>query len=243
MRLAISFLLAVSAFAQPAPSFEVATIRTSGTSTSSIDVSPGRVTLRSRNLSQLLQWAFNVSAPQIAGPSWLSDYFYDISATAPPTATEDDMRLMLQTLMKERFKLAEHRETRETPIYILTVGKNGHKLKENPVEGSPSFRSGQRNLTGSGATVKQMTDFLARVLRAPLLDKTGLTGRYDYYLDINSYVTPEVQQGAKGGALPIEAPGIVASALQEQLGLKLDSGKAPTEMVVIDRIEKEPTEN
>jgi uncharacterized protein (TIGR03435 family) len=242
MRIAILTLLSVSAFAQT-PAFEVATIRASGTATSSVDVSPGRLTLRSRNLSQLLQQAFNVQTTQIVGPSWLSDYFYDISATAPATATEEDMRLMLQNLLKMRFNLREHRETREVPIYVLTVGKNGHKLKENPVEGSPSFRSGQRNLTGNGATIKQMTDFLARVLRAPLIDRTGLTGRYDYYLDINAYVTPEVQQGAKGGALPIEAPGIVASVLQEQLGLKLDSSKAPTEMVIVDRIEKEPTEN
>lgn len=244
IRYALIALAATSAIAQtPAPSFEVATIHPSGSPNSSIDVSPGRLMLRSRNLSQLIQWAFNVPAPQVTGPSWLSDFFYDVSATASATATEADMRLMLQNLLRERFDLREHRETRELPIYILTVGKNGHKLKPNPVEGSPSFRTGQRNLTGSGATISQMTEFLARQLRAPLIDKTDLTGRFDYYLDINSYVTPEIAAAGRGGALPLEAPGIIAGALQEQLGLRLDSGKAPTEIVVIDRIRQEPTEN
>jgi uncharacterized protein (TIGR03435 family) len=87
-----------------------------------------------------------------------------------------------------------------------------------------------------------LADFLGRELRIPVLDRTGLAGRYDYFLDINSYITDEIRQAGRNGP-PIEAPGIISSALQEQLGLRLDSSKAPISMLVVDSIEKEPTEN
>jgi len=90
----------------------------------------------------------------------------------------------------------------------------------------------------------QLIAFLSRELRNPIVDQTGLTGRFDYFLDIAPYFTEEMQRsGGPGGGPPPDAPGIVAQAMQAQLGLKVESKKAPVEMLIIDHIEKAPTEN
>jgi uncharacterized protein (TIGR03435 family) len=100
------------------------------------------------------------------------------------------------------------------------------------------------NLTGQGATIGQLTEFLSQELRNPIIDQTGLTGRFNYFLDINAYVTEEMKKsGGPGGGPPPEADTIVAQAIQAQLGLKLDSKKAPVEMFVIDHVTRTPTEN
>jgi uncharacterized protein (TIGR03435 family) len=100
------------------------------------------------------------------------------------------------------------------------------------------------NLTGRGATIAQLTTFLSHELRAPIVDQTGLTGRYNYFLDINRYVTEEVMKSAgPNGGPPSEAPSIIAQAMQAQLGLRVDSKKMPIEVLIVDRVERTPTEN
>jgi uncharacterized protein (TIGR03435 family) len=123
---------------------------------------------------------------------------------------------------------------------ILTVAKGGHKLKEVQEAGSPSFSTGKLNLTAKGATIAELITFLSRQIRLPIVDQTGLAGRYDYFMDINAYVTEEMrqQQGP-----PVEAPSIIANALKGQLGLQVDAKKMPMEVLVVDKMEKTPTEN
>src|SRR5262249_49794843 len=116
------------------------------------------------------------------------------------------------------------------------------KLRETTVEGSPSFRTGPLKLIGEGAPIGKMIEFLSRELKIAFLDQTGLQGKYNYTLDINAFVTPEMRR-APGNGPPLEAPSIIGTALREQLGLKLDSSKASIPVVVIDHIEKEATEN
>src|SRR5262249_47322583 len=155
---------------------------------------------------------------QVAGPDWLNETQFDITAKAAGPATEAELRVMVQTLLAERFKLALHRETREVSSLVLSIAKNGHKLQPVETEGSPSFQTGKLNLTGKGATVAQLVEFLSRQLRQPIIDQTGLTGRYNYFLDINAYVTDEIRNsGGPGGGPPAEAPSIIAQALQSQL--------------------------
>jgi uncharacterized protein (TIGR03435 family) len=111
-----------------------------------------------------------------------------------------------------------HRENKEMSALMLTVGKNGHKLKQVETEEQPSFKTGKLNLTGKGATIAQLIEFLSRELRHPIIDQTGLSGRFDYFLDIAPYFTEEMQRnGGPGGGPPPDAPGIVAQALQAQL--------------------------
>jgi uncharacterized protein (TIGR03435 family) len=235
-------LIASAAWAQASapPAFEVASIRPGQPGRESIDQVPGSLTMRNMRLRNCIRWAFRVVDAQISGPEWLNETWFDITAKAATPAKEPELRLMMQTLLAERFKLEFHRQTKEIPALILTVAKGGHKLKEVEAEGSPSFKTGKLNLTGSGATIYQLIDFLSRELRHPIVDETGLTGRYDYFMDINAYITPEMRNS---GGPPPEAHSIIAQAMQAQLGLKVESKKAPLEVLIIDRIEKNPTEN
>ncbi len=224
----------------PAPAFEVATIRPSQTGARAPEITPGNLIIRNAPLIEIVAFAYGVQNFQVSGPSWVPNVRFEIMAKAAASATKDEMRAMLQTLLAERFKLAVRRETKEQSVLVMTLGKNGHKLQENSVEGSPSFTTGRLTLTGNGATLAQMTEFISREIGVLVVDKTGLTGRYNYKLDINAFVTEEMR---RAGGPPIEAPFIVSQALREQLGFAVDSAKVPVELVVIDRIEKEPTEN
>lgn len=199
--------------------------------------------MRNATLTSCVAWAFGVAEYQVEGPAWLSETRFDIVAKAGSAAGQPELRQMLQKLLADRFHLAHHRQMREIQALVLTVSKNGHKLKAVEKEGSPSFKTGKLNLTGQGATLSQMTEFLAKQLKNPIVDQTGLTGRFDYFLDINPYFTEDMQRNGPGGGPPPDAAGIVAQAMSTQLGLKMDSKKAPVEMVVVDSMAKEPTEN
>ncbi len=242
-KLAVLILLpSLGAFAQSA--FEVASIRPSQSGRETIEAARGVLTMRSVRLERCIRWAYGVQSSQVSGPSWLNEATFDIVAKAGASVDEGELRLMLRTLLAERFQMQLHRETRDVPALILTIGKNGHKLQATEAEGTPSFKTGKMNLTGQGATLNQLTDFLAGELRRPIIDQTGLTGRFNYFLDINSYVTEEVLKSqGPGGGPPPDAPSIVAQAIQAQLGLRLESKKAPLEVLVIDRMERTPTEN
>jgi uncharacterized protein (TIGR03435 family) len=230
--------LAVAADAPPA--FEVASIRPSEGGRETVDVLPGTVTMRNMRLTGVIRWAYNVLDAQVSGPDWLDGARFEIIAKAGKPAPEAEMRTMMQKLLSDRFKLEFHRQVKDVSALVLTVGKNGHKLKEVEQEGSPSFQTGRLNLTGKGATVAQLIVFLSRELRQPIVDQTGLAGRYDYFMDINKYVTDEMRNQP---GPPPEAPTIIAQALNSQLGLRVDAKKVPLEVLIIDKIEKTPTEN
>jgi len=234
--------MSVAAFAQTAdrPGFEVASVKVGQPGRPAMITEPGSLTFRSQRLITCIAWAYDVAEYQISGPSWMNDVSVDIVAKASTPAKEPELRVMLQTLLADRFKLELHRQTKELNAMILTVGKGGSKLEPTETIGAPSFKTGKMNLTGQGATVAEMTRFLSRELHMPIVDQTGLTGHYNYFLDIASYVTEEMQ---KSPGPPPEANSIVAQAMQAQLGLKLEAKKAPVEMLVIDHVEKTPAEN
>jgi uncharacterized protein (TIGR03435 family) len=243
----VAFMALVSvgggAWAAGRAAFEVASIRPAQSGRESIEFAPGSLTMRNVRLSACVRWAYDVPEYQFSGPAWLDEARFDIVAKAGTAASEAELRSMLQTLLADRFQLAIHRETKELPALILTVARNGHKLKPNPVEGAPSFKTGKMNLTGQGATLAQLTTFLSREMRQPVIDHTGLTGRFDYFLDINAYVNEEMLKNAGPNGPPAEAPAIIAHAIQAQLGLKVEPKKMPIEMLVVDRMEKTPSEN
>ena len=226
--------------AADAPAFDVASIRPCDAGGGPIDVKPGTVTMRCISLNGAIRWAYNVLDVQVTGPEWLSTARFEIIAKAGAPAKEREMQPMMQKLLADRFKLELHRQTKEVNSMILTVAKGGHKLKEVQEAGSPSFSTGKLNLTGKGATIAELITFLSRQIRLPIVDQTGLAGRYDYFMDINAYVTEEMrqQQGP-----PVEAPSIIANALKGQLGLQVDAKKMPMEVLVVDKMEKTPTEN
>jgi uncharacterized protein (TIGR03435 family) len=237
-------MLAVCAtcYGQSARAFDVASIRPSENGRPSIETKPGSVTIRNWRLVESIAWAYQIQDFQVSGPPWLNELRFDILAKSESPAKEADMRVMLRRLLVERFKLESHLQTKEIPAMVLTVAKGGHKLKPVDAEGSPSFQTGKLRLTGQGATIAQLIEFVSKEIRTPILDNTGLTGRYDYSLDINAFVTEEMMRHAGDGP-PVEAGGIIARAMQEQLGLKVEAKKAPVEMLVVDRMEKAPSEN
>jgi uncharacterized protein (TIGR03435 family) len=199
-----------------------------------------RVTGTASTLLDLITTAYGVRSDQISGgPNWASSDHYDIAATAEGegTLTKEQFRQMLQTLLADRFHLRIHRETREVAAYALIIGKNGHKLKESTADAS-----GKNRVWGNGTTMhmeatrgtmERLASQLAGTARRPVVDKTGLTGYYAFKFDwIPANLTPEPDS---------DMPSMF-TAIQEQLGLKLESTKAPYEFLIIDRAEK-PSEN
>lgn len=237
------FALTSAAIAADAPpAFDVASIRPSegGGRGDVVDLVPGSVTMRNMRLAGAIRWAYNVLDVQVSGPDWLNSTRFEIVAKAGTPAKEPELRQMMQKLLADRFKLELHRQIKEVNAMVLTVAKGGHKLKEVEQEGSPSFSTGRLNLTGKGATIAQLITFISREIRQPIVDQTGLAGRYDYFLDIAAYITDEMRNQP---GPPVEAPSIVANALQGQLGLRVDAKKMPLEVLIVDKIEKTPTEN
>jgi uncharacterized protein (TIGR03435 family) len=185
-----------------------------------------------------IQYAYRLRDADIAGaPGWLTSFAdaYDITGKSESRATDDQCRLMLQSLLEDRFQLKLHHEQRERAVYNLTVARNGPKLrfvKPEDESTSPGVTFNGRHPAilaerspAPGWAMQRLANFLADILDdgRPIFDKTNLTGIYSFNLDYS-----------RDG---IEHP-LVGPALQDQLGLKLESGKALADTVVIDRIER-----
>jgi uncharacterized protein (TIGR03435 family) len=218
----------------PRRAFEVASVKRMPTPTggyhSSTKLDPGRLTCTNITLRQLIVNAFAVKDYQVFGPDWMNSEVYDISATLPAGATGDQVFPMMQTLLAERFGMAFHREVRELPVYALVLAKGGSKLK--PVE----FGRGGTNFDGHTLKavrmpVAKLADFLAQRLERPVLDMTELKGVFDFTLEYSNL---------EDSGDP--SPDLMA-ALQQQLGLRLEARKAPVETILVDHLDKNPTEN
>jgi uncharacterized protein (TIGR03435 family) len=239
-------LTSLAAFAQPAqpPAFEVASIRTGQPGRESIETGPASLTMRNARLSACIRWAYGVQDVQVSGPAWLNDVWFDIFAKSAREVKVAELRAMLQTLLSDRFKLAVHRDSKEMTALVLTVSKSGHKLQPADADGPPSFETGHLNLTGKNTTLSQLLDFIANEIHVPVVDQTGLTGRYNYFFDIEPYFSEESRKATgPGGGPPPDANAIIAVAMQKELGIKVESKKVPVEVIVVDHAEKAPIEN
>lgn len=241
------------AFAEPRPrpAFEVASVKPGNPSARfSTGVQGNLFVANNAPLSILVGFAYSLQLHQIfGGPKWINTDRFTVRANAPiPGSPEptDRVRLMLQSLLAERFRLAVHRETRTEQVYGLVVARGGPKLKETAgagPHGTGIFGSGRPNeINAHSVTVAELVALLSQRLGSPVTDKTGLTGKYDFTL---SFAPTTTQQDlALFGAPPPEAippadsglPSIF-TAVQEQLGLKLEFTKGPVEVLVIDRAE------
>ena len=262
--------------AAPSYEYEVASIKPnkSGTNMIRFMFSPSGLSGTNVTLAMLIRSAYGIEENQISGgPSWLKSDHYDVdakmdSATADAVhkLAEDQRRLaiqhMLQALLADRFKLAVHHDSKELSIYALVVAKSGPKLQQakpgdtypNGIKGPDGvgrggvMRMGRGQLTGQALPLSALARLLTDQLGRTVVDKTGLTGNYDFTLQW----TPDESQGAmfrgpdtgpQGSAPSADPSGpSLFTALQEQLGLKLESQKGPVETYVIDHAEK-PSEN
>lgn len=227
--------------------FEVASVKRAPPPTgnginSSMRLDPGRLTCSNVSLKKLIFESYGVKDYQVSGPDWLGTEIYDITATVPSGVTRDDVQAMIQSLLADRFQLALHRDTREMPVLALVVGKSGPKLQEVEfARGSTSASAGK--FTAVTVPIRNFTEFLSRQTGRPVLDMTGLKGFYSFTLSFTPDQAPTAP-GPDSGPIAESAVGAsLFTAIQEQLGLRLEARKAPVEILVVDHAEKVPTEN
>ena len=241
-------ILAAAAFSQTAgapPSFDVASIKASQgrrggmdmLGLNAIQVTPGSFTMWNSSLKTAIGWAYGVFEYQITGPGWAGEDRYDIVAKSAGPVSRDQLRSMLQSLLAERFKLAIHRETKEMQAYVLSVGKNGPKFSESKTEGDSDVTPDPKRMVVEVHRVdlRQLVHLLATTFQTPVIDQTGLRGRYDVSIDVTKYIP---QSGERANPLDI-----IQTGLQQELGLKLESKKMPVDLLIIDHAEKAPVEN
>ena len=225
------------------------------------------------SLLNYLNMAYDVKDYQIIGPDWMATEHFDIVGKRPEGVEgEKALRGMVASLLEDRFKLVMHRETRDLPAYELVVGKGGLKIKEIPPDqdvadagkvdvnvtgggrggtvvdlgGGSSITYGLNKLEAKKVTIPSIMDSLSKFLDRPVVDMTGLTGRYDFTLE---YSTEELRtlvraSGADASRIPdIGDPTVSIFTSVETLGLKLEAHKAPVQVIVIDSAQKTPTAN
>jgi len=215
------------AMGQPPPAFDVASVKLSPSGTyGGTTLDAGRITMKGQMLRPLIFSAYGIPHWRLSGgPDWLESDTYDIAATFPATTPQDQVKIMLQTLLADRFKLVIHREMKDSAVYALVVAEDGPKLRE-AADGRHSTNNGRGHLDIHYVDLAGFATFLTAAEDRPVVDATGLKGYFDIKLDF----------GANDGGASI------FTALQEQLGLKLESRRAPVEFIMIDHIER-PLEN
>ena len=165
---------------------------------------------------------------------------FDIVAKPPAEYKHEQLQYLLRNLLADRFKLSVHNETRPVSVFALVVARGGAKLHESA--GPRTYLTGRPGLIeGKRRSIAELVDALANVLGQPIVDQTGLKAMYDLKLEWTPDAPPQSPVGdTVAGAEPELS---LFTALQEQLGLKLESQKVPTDVVVVDHIERAPTEN
>jgi len=185
----------------------------------------------------LIEQAYGLRASQISGgPAWIDSTQFDIKGKLDGQISEPgSWKVPMQKLLAERFQLKFHMATKEMTAYALVVGKNGPKFKETSDETGRRGRArmGRGMLDGPAITMQQLTEDLARSVERVIVDQTGLTGKYKIKLEWDDEAMP----AESGDAAPS-----LFTALQNQLGLKLEKRKLPVPLLIVDRLEK-PTEN
>jgi uncharacterized protein (TIGR03435 family) len=240
------------------PKFEVTSVKpnTRGGPGMTIRLSPnGRLDVEDITVRQLIRIAYGILDSQISGgPGWIDSDHFDVSAKAENNVTFEQMRPMLQSLLSDRFQLTVKNNTKELPVYALVVAKGGIKFAQSGPEscvtprpdapipdgkppvfcGAIQMRRGKLDASGISMTqmVRVLTDF--GNLGRPVVDNTGLTGKFDIHLEF----APD--EAAAGEPPPPVDPAIPAifTALQQQLGLRLESAKGPVEVLVIEHVER-----
>jgi uncharacterized protein (TIGR03435 family) len=252
MRAFLLCFVALSCLAQT--TFDVVSIKPnlSGAEGGSIRLTPGgRLVAQNASLRQLITTAYDVRDFQLfGGPSWMASERFDIEAKAAGNPTQDQISQMLQALLADRFSLTVHREKKEVPIYRLTVAKGGSKLPPAKAECTPmvpppakfdpatlrpcgGFNSNVGMMLGGAVSTTKLAASLSRTLGRTVVDETGLSGSFD----VSLHWTPDAQPQTANSSDPD-----FFTAIQEQLGLRLESGRGPVEVLVVDQAER-PSQN
>ncbi|WP_158819398.1 TIGR03435 family protein [Granulicella sp. S156] len=234
------------------PSFDVATIKpndSGATSLQQLTMNGRNFTIRNGSLVDLIAFAYEVQAKQIeGGPAWMDKDRYDIAAVPDKEGTPNpqQIRSMIRKLLADRFSLKFHHDKRELSAFVLTVGKNGQKLTPTQLNGplpGLGFGPGKGGLSLRviNGTMVDFTGFLqSLVLDRPVVDQTGLTGKFDFTF---TFTPDDSEFNGHPPQLPKQADDVEAApglfdAIQQQIGLKLDAKKTPVDVIVIDHVDK-----
>lgn len=245
-------LMAAAAFGQPRE-FDAASVKPAAQNEGLIQpieqVTPGRITIRNYVVKKLVMEAYELSRFQVDGPPWIERDRFDIVATKPSGTGADDQRAMLQSLLASRFHLVKHRETRQSQTYVLLAGQDTSKLhavKEDATDPA----------CGRSGTMARFAQNLATILDKPVIDQTGISGRYYFILTWSSQPVVVPQGGAPPPPPPPSADGCPSwsgkmppvesnlfGAVREQMGLRLEhKGAVPIDVMVLDHVER-PSKN
>jgi uncharacterized protein (TIGR03435 family) len=256
----VAFMVLFAMAAMPASqtqaqksAFEVTSVKPSPSRgkniSTNVDTSPGNLTITNVTVHSLVRWAYGSGGKTLAdyqvsgGPDWVKSENYDLMAKpSAPVSERDQYRVMLQGLLAERLNLMLHIETKDLPVYVLTTGKSELKLTPSIDKGNVrSILFAPPGVILKNAAMSELAEFLAGLpaFGRPVLDKTGLDGRYDFALMLFDKV-PE-GDGALKRAIAGSDYSNYAYAV-EQLGLKLEAKRAPVQYFVIDSVQR-PSEN
>jgi uncharacterized protein (TIGR03435 family) len=284
----LGIVVCAAAFGQNAQ-FEVASIRPAPTAPTDrvaigVHIDGSQMQCTYLSIEDFIRAAYKLKQYQIQGPSWIAGERFNVAATLPPGATQDQVPEMIKALLIDRFKLEVHHDKKEFPVYGLVVAKGGLKIKETPpdpdakppaegpakpstnVSGSggrggvhinlgngSSFSFADNKLVATKLSMQMFAETLARFEDRPVIDMTGLPGFYDFELPFSSedYTAMLIRSAiAAGVVLPPEAlralqfsSGDSLLSALERVGLKLETRKASLEVLVVDHVEKVPTEN
>jgi uncharacterized protein (TIGR03435 family) len=222
------------------PAYEVASIKlnNSDSGNSSSHGSKGQIVFTNVSLKRLIDRAYNVKPFQVTAPDWTDSVHFDISAKYPPDVKDDDRKLMLRTLLEDRFKLAVHKETKEVQGYELVVSKKGFKLK--PVEpgsgGTNSRGAYAETLTAKKVSMEGLADYVASNLGKAVVDKTGIPGVYDF--EFRWAREDQPSDGTEADAAPS-----LFTAVEDTVGVRLQAQKVSLTIFVVDHVERMPDEN
>uniref|UniRef100_Q021X2 Soil-associated protein, TIGR03435 family n=1 Tax=Solibacter usitatus (strain Ellin6076) TaxID=234267 RepID=Q021X2_SOLUE len=235
MRMIVTLALAAAAYAQQ---FEVVSIKPADPNEhgSSGRTTPGTFEMHNTTLKTLVRAAYALNEYQLeGGPKWLDSERFNLVAKFPQAVPRDQTLHMLQAMLADRFHLEIHRVTKTLPEFALVIAKGGPKLQEASGEDRDrqSSSQGDRMIKGRGMPVASLAEMLISAVGAPVVDRTGLTGKYTFSLAFAPL------QGTPRDDEPLPT---IFTVLQEQLGLKLEAIKGPVQVVVIDRAER-PAEN
>jgi uncharacterized protein (TIGR03435 family) len=241
--------------ANASPAFEVATIKPSDPAARGqiVTLRGAEVITTNVTVHDLINLAYWLHPKQLSGgPAWTESDKYDMAGKpdAPGQPNVDQMKMMIQKLLADRFQLKFHFEKRDLSAYAVQIAKTGAKIttSQDDPKGLPGWNFGRTaagtSLTFRNSPMSQVTAILQNFLDKPVVDQSGLSERYDFTV---TFTLDAAQSVRLGGAPPPasdnpDAAPDVFTAFQQQLGLKLESTKAPVDVMVIDKVEK-PSEN
>ncbi len=185
--------------------------------------------------------AYQMPQTQVTSADWLNDVHLDIIAKAAGPVDEQQLYLMLRTLLSDRLGVKAHVERKETAVYALTLAKGGAKFRQSTTSGPPVFGKDKSGPNMQRVSMSELASGLSQGFGRPFVDMTGLNGRYDIRVDMTPYMASATADANQGTAM--DGVSILITAMQEQMGLKIESRKETIDILVVDHAEKIPSEN